>query len=125
MLEPLYDAAQDGLVEHQLLAVHHSHHVVACQQFAGLQYDAVGAGVEHVYPQLLVQDFACEDEHLHLGVQLLGLSAQLHADGGRTSQPQVEQHQLRQLLLEQSPVGSLVGCCAGDFGFGYVGGYDA
>ena len=85
MLETVNNLLQDGLVEHQLFALHNGHHVATCQQLTGLENDAVGSCIEHVDPQLLVEDFASKDEDAYLRVQLLGLTAQLNADGSATS----------------------------------------
>ena len=43
---------------------------------------AVGAGVKGIYPQLLVQNLAGKDQHLHFRPRLFRLPANLHADGG-------------------------------------------
>ena len=50
LLEAVDDAFEDGLVEHQRLALHDGAHIVARQQFTALEDDAVGACVEHVDP---------------------------------------------------------------------------
>ena len=44
------------------------------------------------------------------------MAADLHSDGRRASQSQVEQHQVGQLLLDESPVGGFVLCCSDDLG---------
>ena len=62
------------------------------QQFAALENDAVGSGIEHVDPQLFVQYLAREDEYLDLRIHLLGLPANLDAYGSGTAQAEVEQH---------------------------------
>ena len=50
MLEALDYLFEDGLVEHQLLALHDGHHIATGQQLATLEDDAVGTSIEHVDP---------------------------------------------------------------------------
>ena len=108
MLETLDNLLENRFIEHQLLALHHGHHVATGQQFATLQYDAVGTGIKHVNPQLLVEYLAREDEHLHLLVHFLGLTANLHAHGGRSAQAEVEQYKVGLLLLDKPPEADLI-----------------
>ena len=120
LLETVDDAFENGLVEHQRLALHDGAYVVARQQFAALEDDAVSTCIEHVDPQFLVEYFTREDEHLDLRIHLLGLTAYLDADSRGAAQSEVEQDKVGLLFLDESPerqlvVGSTDDFCLGDF----------
>lgn len=55
LLKSLDDLFQDGLVEDKPLAVHHTCHITACEQFAAFEDDAVAAGIQGIYPKFLVE----------------------------------------------------------------------
>ena len=120
MLEAVDDFLKDGLVENHLLSLHDARHIGPGQQLATLQTDTVATSIEHVHPELLVQDLSCEYQHFHLWVALFGMSAYLHAYGSRTTQPQVEQHQVGKIVLDESPILGLILSCADNLGFGNV-----
>ena len=113
--ETLDDLLEDRLVEHQLLAIHHGRDITTSQQLASLQNNTVSPGIQHVHPQFLIQDLTREDQHLHLRVQFLRVTTDLHADGGRSPKAEIKQHEVGNLLLEQSPVGWFRVCCTNHF----------
>ena len=120
MLEAVDNLFEDGLVEHHLLALHHTRHVGPCQQFAALEADAVATCIEHIHPQLFVEYLAGEDEHFHVRIRLLGVAANLDTHGGAAAQTKVEQHQVGRIALDESPVLRLVLGRSNDFGLGDV-----
>ena len=89
-LEALYNLTQDRLIKHQLLAVHYTLNIMAGQQFASLENDAVGTSVQDVDPQFLIQNFAREDQHLDIRMHLLRRAAYLNTDGSRATQSEVK-----------------------------------
>ena len=125
MFEALDYLLEDRLVEHQLLALHDGHHIATGQQFATLQDNAIGTSIEHVDPQLLVQDLAREDEDAHLRIGLLGLTTDLDAYGGGTTQPQVEQYEVGLLLLDETPEAGFIVGSTNDLRLGNLVAYDA
>ena len=124
-LEPLHDLFEDRLIEDELLTAHHSFDIIARQQFPGLEDDTVAACVEHIDPQLLIQDLTREDKHLHLRIALLRMAADLHTDSRRAAEAEVEQHEVGLLLPHQFPVGGLIGCRTEDMCLRNVVGNDS
>ena len=53
-------------------------------------------------------------------MQFLSMTADLNTDGGRASKPEIEQHEIGLLLLQQSPIGRLVLRRSDDFGLGDI-----
>ena len=119
-LETVYYLLKDRLVEHQFLAAHTARHIATCKEFATLQDDAVAARIEHIYPEFFVQNFSRKDEYLHVRILLLGLTADFYAYRGRTAQTQVEQNQVRQLLLDEFPIGYFALGSTDDFSLGNI-----
>ena len=120
MAKALEHPFEDGLVEDHALAVDDALHVAAGEQFAALEYDAVGAGVESVDPELLVEHFAREDEHMDFGVAAAQLAAHLHSGGGGAAEAEVEEDEVGLVVAQELPQLSLVHGCADDLRFGYV-----
>ena len=85
VFEPLYDFLQNGLVENQSLAAHDTKDVATCEQFTTFEDDTIGTCVQYVHPQFLIENFSCEDEHFHIFMQLLCLSANFHSHRGGAS----------------------------------------
>ena len=125
MFETLDNLFENGLVEHQLLALHHRHDVVTGQQFTALQDNTIGTGIEHVNPKFLVQYLARKDEHFHLFVEFFGLTTDFNTNGGRTAQSKVEQHEVGLLLFDQSPKAGLIFCSPNNLSFGNLMTYNA
>ena len=109
-LELLYNLFENGLIKHQSLAIHHAGYVAPRKQFAAFEYNPIATCIEHVEPQFLIKNLARKDKHLNLGKLLLGVPANLYADGGRTTQTEVKQHQVGQLLFQQFPIRRFVIC---------------
>ena len=107
-LETLDNLFEDGFVEHEFLAIHHGRDIATREQLARLEDDTIGTCIEHIDPELFVEDLAREDEHLDIGMEFLGVAANLDAHRGGASKAQVEQHEVGLLLFEQSPVGWFV-----------------
>ena len=125
LLESLDNLLQDRLVEDHLLAAHAARHITTGEQFAALQDDSVASGIQRIHPKLLVENLARKDEHLHVGILLLGAAADFHANGGRTAQSQIEQHEVGLLRLDKSPVSRFVFGSSYDFCLRNVGLEDA
>ena len=124
-LKALYNLFEDRLVEHQLFAIHHGRYIATCEQLACLQDDTIGTSIEHINPQLLVQYLTSKNQHLYIGMYLLGVAADFYTYGSRTTQTQIEQHQVGLLLLDEAPVGLLVLGCSNHFGLGNITLHDA
>ena len=88
-LELLYNLFENGLIKHQSLAIHHACHVAPRKQFAAFEYNSIATCVKNVEPQFLIKYLARKDKHLNLWKLLLGVPANLYADGGRTAQTEV------------------------------------
>ena len=54
LIDALFEARhylfENRLVENELLTAHHAGHIATCEQLTTLEYDAVGARIERVYP---------------------------------------------------------------------------
>ena len=107
----VYNLFKNRLIENILLAIHHAQHIIACEQFATLQNDAVTMGVQSIYPQLLVEYLACKDKHLHILMLRLQLLANLHTDGCASTKTEVEKHKIGLVGCEHFPERVLrIGC---------------
>ena len=53
-------------------------------------------------------------------MHLFGRAANLYADSGAAAEPEVEQHEVGQLLLQHAPIFRLVAGCAYNLGFRYL-----
>ena len=125
VLEQLYDALKDGLIEHQLLAIHYTHDIVACEHLAGLEDDTITSGIKNIDPKFLVECLPGENQYLDVWMLFLCVTANLNTYGGGATQSQVEQNEVGQLFLQQLPVFLLVVGGADNVGLGYVVANDA
>ena len=98
-----YNLFQYRLVKYHLLSIHDGLHIGRSQQFTGLQDDAYCPSPKRIHPKFLVQNFSGENKHLQLRTFPMKTGANLHANGGRTSQPQVKQHHIGRTCLHQFP----------------------
>ena len=91
LTETLNEFFEHRLVEDIALACHHIVYLVFCEQFACLERYTVGTGIEHIDPQLLVEELACEHEHLHLWMLFFHSRTDFHTHSCRATKTKVKE----------------------------------
>ena len=119
LFETFHNLLQNRIIEDKLLAVHHRLYIRSSQQFPGLQDDTVGSGLQCIYPQLFVKPFAGKDQHFQFRTLTVQAGTDVHSDGGRSAQSQIQENQIRSLLLKQLPEFSLGHGRTDHLGIGY------